>query len=85
MTDPLTPTCFNPAEESAYYFERLAELEEQAQLQDLQELEETPISTNRAIETRNSEELPLPLWLLDEGHDLEESSLEPLEALEVAA
>ena len=83
MTDTLTPTCFNPSEELAYYFEEQAELEEQA---DLQELEEPPISTNRALETRNSEELPIPLWLLDEGHDLEpESSLEPLEALEVAA
>ena len=82
MTDPLTPTCFSTAEESAYYYEALAELAEQEALEET-ELEQQPISTNREIEA-----LPIPAWLLDEGHDLEPEVLDTitsLEALEVAA
>ena len=82
MSDPITPTCFSTIEESAYYYEVLAELAEQEALEEA-ELQEQPISTNREIEA-----LPIPAWLLDEGHDLEPEVLDtitPLEALEVAA
>lgn len=78
ISDALTPTCFSTAEESAYYYEALAELAEQEALEELQELQEQSLSITREVEA-----LPIPAWLLDEGHDLELDDLEPLEASEL--
>ena len=79
MSDPLTPTCFSPIEEAAYYYEALAELAEQEALEEL-ELQELELQeqAEKTIST-NVEALPIPDWLLDEGHDLEPLELETLE------